>query len=211
MEIATRYTVYETTNLLNGKIYIGKHKTLNPDDQYLGSGLALNRAINKYGKENFRKKVLFIFDSKEEMDAKEAELVSLKFCREENNYNLAPGGTGGFGYINDLGRQGYHLYPELAKANRAKADLTKHLWYKPRKTGSFKHSEESRVKMSLNRQEKCSKHSDETKAKMSASKKVTSAGERNSQFGSMWITNGISNKKIKAVDPIPDGWYRGRK
>lgn len=36
-------------------------------------------------------------------------------------------------------------------------------------------------------------------------------GEKNSQFGSMWITNGTENKKIKKVDIIPEGWYKGRK
>lgn len=35
-------------------------------------------------------------------------------------------------------------------------------------------------------------------------------GERNSQFGKMWITNGVENKKILKTDVIPDGWNRGR-
>lgn len=36
------------------------------------------------------------------------------------------------------------------------------------------------------------------------------AGNKNSQFGSYWITNGISNSKIKKTDAIPEGWYKGR-
>ena len=36
-------------------------------------------------------------------------------------------------------------------------------------------------------------------------------GETNSQFGTMWITDGLSNKKIKNNMPIPSGWYKGRK
>lgn len=37
-------------------------------------------------------------------------------------------------------------------------------------------------------------------------------GKDNSQYGTMWITDGINNKKIKKdVDFIPDGWYKGRK
>lgn len=35
-------------------------------------------------------------------------------------------------------------------------------------------------------------------------------GSKNSQYGTMWITNGLENKKIKRVDNIPEGWYKGR-
>jgi len=42
--------IYKTTNLINGKYYIGKDKYNNPS--YLGSGFILYQAIKKYGKEN---------------------------------------------------------------------------------------------------------------------------------------------------------------
>ena len=35
-------------------------------------------------------------------------------------------------------------------------------------------------------------------------------GVKNSQFGSMWITDGKNNKKIKKTDSIPEGWKTGR-
>lgn len=35
-------------------------------------------------------------------------------------------------------------------------------------------------------------------------------GSKNSQYGTMWITNGYTNTKIKKIDLIPDGWYKGR-
>ena len=35
-------------------------------------------------------------------------------------------------------------------------------------------------------------------------------GEKNGSFGTMWITNGIENKKIKKIDIIPEGWYTGK-
>jgi hypothetical protein len=44
------YFIYKTTNLLNGKYYIGMHVTNQIDDGYLGSGKYLNNAIKKYGK-----------------------------------------------------------------------------------------------------------------------------------------------------------------
>ena len=34
---------------------------------------------------------------------------------------------------------------------------------------------------------------------------------KNSQSGTMWITDGTNNKKIKKTDKIPCGWYKGRK
>ena len=36
-------------------------------------------------------------------------------------------------------------------------------------------------------------------------------GEKNSQYGMMWITDGIHSQKTKKGDAIPSGWRRGRK
>ena len=35
-------------------------------------------------------------------------------------------------------------------------------------------------------------------------------GTGNSQYGTMWITDGVNNKKIKNSDPIPENWNKGR-
>ena len=52
------FTVYKTTNLINGKIYVGLHVTSNLEDDYLGSGSNLKLAVKKYGKENLKENIL---------------------------------------------------------------------------------------------------------------------------------------------------------
>jgi hypothetical protein len=89
------YTIYETTNIETGKIYIGQHQTLNLNDGYLGSGYILKQSIKKYGKEKFTKKILFIFDNRDEMISKEIELVNDAFLSRNDVYNLVKGGLSG--------------------------------------------------------------------------------------------------------------------
>jgi hypothetical protein len=88
------YTIYKTTNLITNKIYIGQHITNNFDDGYLGSGKNLKHDIKKYGKENFVKEILFIFDNFEDMDNKEKELITKEFVLREDTYNIIIGGQG---------------------------------------------------------------------------------------------------------------------
>ena len=49
---------------------------------------------------------------------------------------------------------------------------------------------------------------------MSQSRKGTGLGEKNSQFGTLWITKDGLNKKIKKEELenyLNDGWIKGRK
>ncbi len=95
----THFLVYKITNTINGKTYIGCHKTKNPDDSYMGSGKYLKRARAKYGPENFKKEILLCLTSSEEMFSKEKELIAAN----KPEYNLHEGGLGGFEYINKSG------------------------------------------------------------------------------------------------------------
>ena len=54
------------------------------------------------------------------------------------------------------------------------------------------------------------KHREETKRKIGEKNAISQRGSGNSQYGTMWITNGSENKKIKSIDIIPETWYKGR-
>jgi hypothetical protein len=96
------HTVYKTTNLVNGKFYIGYHKTDDPQDAYLGSGKYLRNAIAKYGAANFIKEVLFSFSDAASALAREEKLVEV-FRTDPLCMNIRKGGSGGFDYINQNG------------------------------------------------------------------------------------------------------------
>lgn len=207
------FTVYQITNKINGKIYIGKHQTKDLNDSYMGSGKMLKRAQKKYGIENFSKEILFNFGYEELMNAKEAELVTEDFCLREDTYNLCSGGQGGFSFINRLGING-------SKAGRTKgglsqADQSREVfrlrnsskeWHKKRVDTIYERHGPDAFKTFAGQ-----KHTDSAKEKMRLNRQSRGNGAKNSQFGSMWITDGIQNKKIKNIDHIPDGWYKGRK
>ena len=91
----TYYYIYKTTNTLNGKIYIGKHQTENLDDGYLGSGNLLLLAIKKYGKQNFTKQILGLFDNESMMNVTEKQIVNAAFIARKDVYNICEGGQGG--------------------------------------------------------------------------------------------------------------------
>lgn len=97
-----KFIVYCTTCKINGKIYIGVHKTENPNvfDGYIGNGLkigyniknpktAFQHAVKKYGYSNFVRNTLFVFDNEKEAYLKEKEIVTLEFIRQKDNYNTS--------------------------------------------------------------------------------------------------------------------------
>lgn len=87
--------IYKTTNILNGKIYIGQtSKDLNTN--YLGSGRAIIKAIKKYGKCNFKREVLEECDSKEYMNNREKYWIQhFDSINRTIGYNVSIGGEGG--------------------------------------------------------------------------------------------------------------------
>jgi len=95
--------VYITTNLLNNKKYIGVDSKNNPD--YLGSGKHLNRAILKYGRNNFIKDILFETEYIDEAYLKEKEIIQfLQADISSEYYNIHEGGKGGWKNVKSTGK-----------------------------------------------------------------------------------------------------------
>lgn len=211
------YTIYRVTHRESGKVYIGKHQTLNADDGYMGSGQLIRRAVKKHGVEAFKKEVLHIFETEEEMNAKEAELVTEEFCNRKDTYNLCVGGQGGFGYIRSLPgyasqvskggsttqsrrRQDSNLDDKL---NRAASNTLKKLretGWKPPISNSF-----------LGK-----KHTDEAKAKIGKKNSLSGLGSKNSNFGKSWIFSDQEHTskcvpKEEIASYLSNGWQLGRR
>lgn len=84
--------IYKTTNLINGKFYIGKDEKNNPE--YLGSGKILKLSIEKHGKHMFKKEIIESCASKEELNEREKYWIG-ELSATTYGYNITEGGTGG--------------------------------------------------------------------------------------------------------------------
>lgn len=207
------YLVYKTTNNINGKIYIGVHKTKNINDNYFGSGVALKRAIKKYGKKNFTKEILHVFDNEEDMFNMESLLVNDEFVKETNSYNMVPGGKTTINYVNDLGLNLYgdNGNPQNLIHGTKRIELLKErgVWDEVRQKiseGVKRHNKEYGHRR-IGR-----KHSEYTKEKIRKQKIGKNTGAENHQYGTKWIHNTDleQSKRILKEDIIPNGWKLGR-
>lgn len=97
MEEEKYYIIYKTTNILDGKFYIGQHEQLTSGaDNYLGSGTYLKRSMKKYGKENFVREILEYCTSANINDREIYWINITSACIF--GYNLTSGGEGTRGY-----------------------------------------------------------------------------------------------------------------
>lgn len=106
-----KYIVYITTNLKNGKIYVGVHKTKTPHkfDGYIGNGVRIpksnpqfkvkspsthfKKAVNKYGAKHFIRIVLSVFEKEQDAYDLEQDIVTEAFIKSDHTYNLRLGGS----------------------------------------------------------------------------------------------------------------------
>lgn len=208
----TYYYIYQITNLVNAKIYVGVHKTSNLNDGYMGSGKIIRSAITKHGISNFSKDILEFFDTSEAMYAREKEIVTHEFLLREDTYNLRRGGFGGFDYINAIGLNGGTVGLPRAR-NKIKELCNVPTWVAQRNKAISEGVKKTYSSGRTNQPPsfKGKQHSSNTKKKMSDTAKLRlQDSTKNSQFGTMWITDGTSNKKIKKDAVIPEGWNKGR-
>lgn len=179
------------------------HSTDNLNDGYVGSGKRLWYSINKYGKENFKMEILEMLPDRSSLKEREKKLVNENLLKDPMCLNIKTGGEGGF--VDEQHKYNFH-----SSGGRAVRIIL-----------SKRHQD--KMKNDVNyRQFFCEKlkgkqnwwlgknHSEGTKQKIGLKNSIKQKGENNSQYGTIWITNGIENKKIKIETVIPQGWYKGR-
>lgn len=209
--------IYKTIDTRNGNFYIGMHSTDNLNDGYIGSGTRLRRLIYKHGKEIFNMEILEFLPNRKSLKKREEEIVNSDLIKEEKCLNLKIGGSGGFTLeATKNGRRktdqilsekyGINFRSVLSKKYRNNlSDDDKKLLIKKIKKGQ----ELSGYDFGSTFRGK--KHSDITKSIIGNKNSINQKGNKNSQFGTCWITNGIENKKVKKDEQIPNGWKLGRK
>lgn len=111
--------LYIVRNLINGKVYGGKHYW-NPDTKYMGSGYALKKAFEKYGKENFSIRWLRLkIKSSEDLDRFEIRMIRLlKHIFGNRCYNIQKGGCGGYFTYYMTDEQKQEVFEKISEGKR---------------------------------------------------------------------------------------------
>lgn len=176
------YCIYQITNKINGKTYIGQHKYKVLNDSYMGSGKILKAAQTKYGIENFEKRILvFNITSKKFIDTLEKEYIYFYRSIGKAEYNIADGGEGGCGKHSEEAKR------KISEAKKCKTFSDEH---KRKLSESHKgkhYSEKTKRKMSNAKKKNPIKYwegkqlSEETKKRMSEAQKAYWAKQRGEQ------------------------------
>lgn len=202
--------IYKITCLKNNRYYIGMHSTSNLNDGYFGGGKRIKNSVKKHGKDAHRKEILEFFENRGSLRQREIQIINEDLLNDPLCMNLQPGGGGGF--ISEDHRNKWIMNGSSAGNKKQKILWTcDEEWSRIQSEKRRKYWKDpnisNRMKAGLNWTGR--KHSEASKIKISekASQRI---GNKNSQYGSRWITNGSENKKIKVMDQVPDGWKYGR-
>lgn len=192
-----------TRNDGSGKYYIGMHSTDDLEDGYFGSGQLLWKSIKKYGRDIHSMEILEFLPSRRELKTRERELVNEEIVNDPLCMNLKLGGEGGGKFWSEE----HQRKCAQAAANKRKGVELSSAWRANISasmigTANFKHSPRFTGKI-------CS---ESHRAKI-AEKNKTMVGEKNSQFGTCWVTNGMPIKiKLEQLNEyLAKGYRRGRK
>ena len=199
--------------MITGRYYIGMHSTSNLNDGYMGSGKRLRYSLRKNGIENHKKEILEFFDSRELLIEAEKQAITADMITDDNCMNLMGGGEGGF--ISEEQQRHRSQCANKVLINKIKTDENFRKDYckkisigvkKAYKNGKFKN---------LKRKGFLDKnHSTDSKQKIGKANSIKQLGDKNSQYGTCWITKDGENKKIKKEDLdiwLKEGWLKGRK
>ena len=214
-----------TRNDGSGKYYIGMHSTDDLEDGYFGSGQRLWKSIKKHGKEKHSKEILEFLPSRSELKKRERELVNEEILDDVLCMNLKLGGEGGShgresevwkraGYkekVSNLQSAGLKIAWQN-ECNRASwIEARKNVWadeeYRMKRIPRV--MEYLAIAAKIAASEKANKKRKET---MAANGHMQ--GEKNSQFGTCWVTNGVKPVTIKKEELdkyLANGYRRGRK
>lgn len=173
----------------------------------MGSGKRLRRSIRKYGVENHKKEILEFFENRELLIENEKKIITPEILIDKNCMNIQPGGGGGF----SLEQQQINA----KKSNLKQKELRNNIEWVKNKSKKISKSLVESYKTGTRKKGvfydwSGKKHKEETKKIIGEKNSLNQKGEKNSQFGAIWITNGVENKKLKKDSEIPQGWYKGR-
>lgn len=226
--------IYKTTNLVNGKIYIGKHKASAFDPSYRGSGKLITAALDKYGQDNFMTELICSCCSLSELNEAEKQYIE-KYNSSYSagkGYNISAGGDGGatnagmklmhkgcyskFVSPSDISqhlKEGYVLGPteqfrdKLRNANSGRKGDKASFYGKH-------HSEHSKYLIGLASQGRPGYGDNniakrpEVRAKISNYALTHPNYFRSNKF--RFVTDGVVEKRITIDTPIPEGFHMGR-
>ena len=217
--------VYLTTNLVNGKIYIGQHEMKGNNARYLGSGTYFLQALKKYGRNNFKRKILRVCFSQHELSVWEhVYIMKYKSYVKEIGYNISRGDV----------NTSNHNPAKLPEVRRkiSNSMIGQHM------SDSVKEQVSKRFRGILLSEDRKIELSKIAKNRRSITNGVKGGwlheGEQmpegwrygrlpyrvkrkkradrinhNTTLGLIWVNNGKQNLYIKKDSPIPDGYQRG--
>ena len=184
----------------DGKFYIGMHSTDLMEDGYFGSGTYLSNSLRYHGKDKHTKTILAFFETRQEAKDHEKFLITDEMRSDRSCMNLAPGGGGGFATKQ---QQQNASISGNRSANRNHAAATAKAIQTKRERGTMFIPTGSSGMLGKT-------HRTETKRLQSQSH----TGEKNSQYGTCWVTDGTKPVKIKKElldEYLARGFVQGRK